>query len=444
MEVDAVLGLSVTPSAVGVILVEGPDDDGNSADQAAFEIFGGRRSTPSQRSEETAAAVLRTEELAADRGRRLACIGVTWSEESHGEAALLLKTLGDCGFDNVLPVSFLEASEALAWGVADVLGYDVTAVCVIESSTAIALFVHQSEGAVQTAVNHGIGSEEALIHWLHAVFCRVDWPPQALVVVSAGGAVDELLPRLEGLLSVPVYAPAGSELALARGAALAWTHNADFGLDDHVESFDRAPRHRRRIGQTGALAMLAAGAVTFVVSLSAAVSMQLAPTDSTPAESPTGSVPEAAAAVSPLPPAPPPPATPAAERWAAPVPEQAAPPVQAPVDPPAVLVETPGPPQAPVFDEPAPAAVPEAAAPVAAPEGAPPVVAPEVAPPPPGLVPAEPPPVPEERPGLLRRIKDRLAAIGNDDAVPPPPPPPAPGMPPPPPEALPPAPPPPA
>ncbi|MGV0800764.1 hypothetical protein ABQF26_27610, partial [Mycolicibacterium elephantis] len=136
----------MTPSAVGVILVEGPDDDGNSADQAAFEIFGGRRSTPSQRSEETAAAVLRTEELAADRGRRLACIGVTWSEESHGEAALLLKTLGDCGFDNVLPVSFLEASEALAWGVADVLGYDVTAVCVIESSTAIALFVHQSEG----------------------------------------------------------------------------------------------------------------------------------------------------------------------------------------------------------------------------------------------------------------------------------------------------------
>ncbi|RWA22085.1 hypothetical protein MELE44368_13670 [Mycolicibacterium elephantis DSM 44368] len=432
MEVDAVLGLSVTPSAVGVILVEGPDDDGNSADQAAFEIFGARRSTPLQRSEETAAAVLRTEELAADRGRRLACIGVTWSEESHSEAALLLKTLGNCGFDNVLPVSFLEASEALAWGVADVLGYDVTAVCVIESSTAIALFVHQSEGAVQTAVHHGIDSEEALIRWLHAVFCRVDWPPQALVVVSAGGAADELLPRLEGVLSVPVYAPAGSELALARGAALAWTHNADFGLDDHVEPADhRAPRRRRRIGHTGALAMLAAGAVTFVVSLSAAVSMRLAPTDSTPAESrsATGSVPEAAVAVSPIPPAPPPSATPTAGRWAAPVPEQTPPPAQ---DPLAVLVETPEPPQAPVFDGPAPAAFPEAA---------PPMAAPEAAPPPPGLAPAEPAPVPEERPGLLRRIKDRLAAIG-DDAVPPPPP--APVMPPPPPEALPPAPPPPA
>lgn len=277
---DAVLGLSVTPSAVGVILVEGPDDDGNSADHTAFEIVGGRRPTPLQRSEETAAAVLRTEDLAADRGQRLACIGVTWSEDSHTEAALLLKTLGDCGFDNVLPVSLLEASEALAWGVADAIGYDVTAVCVLESSTAIALIVHSGEGAVQTAVHHGIDSEEALIDWLHAVFCRVDWPPEALVMVSAGSGIDELLPRLEEALSVPVFAPAGSEVALARGAALASAHHTEFSPDEHYHAADnRAPQRRRRIGQTGALAMLAAGAVTFVVSLSIAVGMALAPAD---------------------------------------------------------------------------------------------------------------------------------------------------------------------
>lgn len=396
---DAVLGLSVTPSAVGVILVEGPDDDGNAADHAAFEIFGGRRSTPLQRSEETAAAVLRTEELAAERGQRLSCIGVTWSEDSHTEAALLLKTLGDCGFDNVLPVSLLESSEALAWGVADVIGYDVTAVCVIESSTAIALIVHNSEGAVQTAVNHGIDSEEALIRWLSAVFCRVDWPPQALVMVSAGSAIDDLLPRLEGVLSVPVFAPAGSELALARGAALASAHDTGFTIDD-FEAADRAPRHRQRIGQTGPLAMLAAGALTFVVSLSIAVSMELAPTDAPPTESRPAatSAPEAAAAVSPMPPAPPP-AAPVAQPRSAPVVEARPPSAQPPVAPPEGPAEV--------------AEVPQEI----------PAVPPDI-PPAPGLVPAEPTPVPQERPGLLRRIKDRLSEIGNNDVPPPPPPPP--------------------
>ncbi|MFC3777148.1 DUF7159 family protein [Mycolicibacterium holsaticum] len=308
---DAVLGLSVTPSAVGVILVEGPDDDGRTVDHTAFEIFGARRATPLQRSEQTAAAVLRTEELAAERGQRLSCIGVTWSEDSSTEAALLLKTLGDCGFDNVLPVSLLESSEALAWGVADVIGYDVTAVCVIEATTAITLIVHNSEGAVQTAVSHGIDSEQALIRWLSAVFCRVDWPPQALVMVSAGSGIDDLLPRLEEVLAVPVFAPAGSELALARGAAMASAHDPELAIDDFGAPASRAPRRRRRIGQTAPLAMLAAGAVAFVVSLSIAVSMELAPTDAAPTEPRPAvtSAPEAAAAVSPMPPAPPPPAS---------------------------------------------------------------------------------------------------------------------------------------
>ena len=39
-------------------------------------------------------------------------------------------------------------------------------------------------------------------------------------------------------------------------------------------------------------------------------------------------------------------------------------------------------------------------------------------PPAPGLVPAVPTPVPEQRPGILRRIKDRLSNVGRDDAAP--------------------------
>ena len=57
---DAVLGLSVTPSAVGLVLVEGQDADGSTVDGEAFEIVSGRHATPLQTSERAPAAVLRT------------------------------------------------------------------------------------------------------------------------------------------------------------------------------------------------------------------------------------------------------------------------------------------------------------------------------------------------------------------------------------------------
>ena len=212
---------------------------------------------------------------------------MTWSDDADTEASLLLKSLTECGFDNVVPVRLPEATEALAWGIAEVIGYEVTAVCVIEPETVIMLIVHGSEGAVQTAVNHAIDTEEALLRWLSAVFTRADWGPEALVVVGSGGDLDALMPRLETVLSVPVFAPAEAELALARGAALASAHNSDeFMQMDRVAA--RAPRVRRRpLAQTGPLAMLVAGAVTFVVSVSVAVSLEMAPEKDAASSEPT-------------------------------------------------------------------------------------------------------------------------------------------------------------
>ena len=192
---DAVLGLSVTPSAVGLVLVEGQDADGSTVDREAFEIVSGRHSTPLDTSEKAAAAVLRTEAIAANRGQRLHSIGVTWSDGADAEASLLLKSLNDCGFDNVVPIRLPEATEALAWGIAEVIGYDVTAVCVIEPDTVITLIVHAGEGAVQTAVNHAINTEEDLLRWLSAVFTRADWQPEALVAVGSGSDLHGGVPR---------------------------------------------------------------------------------------------------------------------------------------------------------------------------------------------------------------------------------------------------------
>ena len=422
---DAVLGLSVTPSAVGLVLVEGQDADGATVDGGAFEIRPGRRSTPMQTCEQAAAAVRRTEAIAATHGHRLHSIGVTWSDDADIEASLLLKSLTDCGFDNVVPVRLPEATEALAWGVAEVIGEDITAVCLIEPESVIALIVHTREGAVQTAVNRSIDSEEALVRWLSTVFTRADWRPQALVVVGSGGDVDALMPRLEAVLSVPVFAPAEAELALARGAALASAHTDELIFaddmhvhDTHLQRMYHREEHRpsrtakRRSGQAGPLAMLVAGAVTFVVSVSVAISMEITPRkDMAPPEARPAakSSPEAAAADA-VPLAPP------RRALSTPIVDSPlAPPPEAPVDDAPPPVELPAEPETGVTDlavAPVDALPPEAQVPPVpgAPiEGLPPdpaAVAPPVAP-----VPAEPPTIRE-------RIRDRLSGLGGGDAPP--------------------------
>jgi hypothetical protein len=425
--VDAVLGLSVTPSAVGLVLVEGQDADGATMDRDAFEVGSRGRSSALQTSEKAAAAVLRSEAIAATRGHRLHSIGVTWSDDARAEASLLLKSLTDSGFDNVVPVRLPVATEALARGIAEVIGYDTTAVCVIEPETVIALIVHTRDGAVQTAVNHAIVTEEDLIRWLSAVFTRADWQPEALVVVGSGGD-DEIMPILEDALSVPVFAPAEAQLALARGAALASARNVDFVFTDAASDFgERRPlgRRRRPLAQTGPLALLAAGLLTFTVSLSVAVGLELAPkkdaamSEPRPAAKPS---PEMPAALTHLPPPVAIPPAPVVEALPPSAPE--APPVEVPP----VYSETPASiPEAPVAISDAPAVD---GVPPEAPAAPPP---PEAAPIPPEQLAPPVAPAPAERPGILGRIRDRLHGVSRDQEVQPapepaPPPPDAPPL----------------
>jgi hypothetical protein len=417
--VDAVLGLSVTPSAVGLVLVEGQDADGATVDRDAFEVGVRGRCSAVQTSEQAAAAVMRSEAVAATHGHRLHSIGVTWSDDANAEASLLLKSLSDSGFDNVVAVRLPEATEALARGIAEVIGYGTTAVCVLEPETVIALIVHLHDGSVQTSVNRRIVTEEDLVRWLSTLFTRADWQPEALVMVGSGGD-DELMPVLERALSVPVFAPAEAQLALARGAAMASAQNVESTFADEAHHFEqhRSEEPRRRpLRQAGPLALLVAGVLTFTVSASVAVSLQLVPRKDV-----ASSDPRPAAKVSPEPPA-------VVTQMQAPLPA-APPPV---VAPPAEATPAEAPPP-PVYSE-TPVSLPDV--PAVAPDAAPPVegdpVDPAAGPPPessslpPEQLPPPVAPVPAERPGIISRIRDRL----HRDDVPPPAdaPPPAPAEP---------------
>jgi hypothetical protein len=417
--VDAVLGLSVTPSAVGLVLVEGLDADGATVDRDAFEVRSRGHSTALQTSEKAAAAVLRSEAIAATHGHRLHSIGVTWSDDADAEASLLLKSLTDSGFANVMAVRLPDATAALARGIAEVIGFDTTAVCVLEPDTVIALIVHVRDGSVQTAVNHAIVTEEDLIRWLSAVFTRAEWQPEALVMVGSGGD-DEMMPILEDALSVPVFAPAEAQLALARGAALVSAQNVDFAFIDGADNVSgvsgvdarRPAGHRRRqLAQTGPVALLVAGALTFTVSLSVAVSLELAPKKDVATSEPRAAAktsPEAPAAVTQLRLPVAIPTAPVVEPLPASAPE--APPVE--VAPPPVYSETPA--NIPEAPEAVSVAPPDAGPPPDAPAPTPP---PEAAPLPPEQLTPPVAPVPVERPGILSRIRDRLHGGASSDVV---------------------------
>ncbi|RDH79149.1 hypothetical protein DVS77_06765 [Mycolicibacterium moriokaense] len=415
---DAVLGLSMTPTTVGLVLVEGHEADGATMDKDEFAVHDRGLVSAVNTSEKAAAAVLRTEAIAAARGHRLHSIGVTWSEDADTEASLLLESLSESGFDNVVAVRLPEATEALARGIADVIGYEITAVCVIEPDAVVVLVVDTRDGGVQTAVNHAVTTDEDLARWLSAIFAQAEWQPQALVLVGSGSDLDAITPHLEEVLAVPVFVPAEAQLALARGAAIASTHGPEyFGAESgdnsgRVATSTRRPSLFPRVGAAGA--MLGVGVVTFVVSGSLAIGMQLTAGESAkPVEKPSAaSAPNPPAAVKAVRPAP---AAPTPTIQAA-LPLPAPPPAEPP--PPPVYDEQPVPvadamaPDAPAPDSQAPAdgAAPDSAL---APNGVP--LPPGVTDPAPGLVPAPVTPVPEQSGGFLGRIRERLSSIGKPD-----------------------------
>lgn len=401
---DTVLGLSMTPTTVGLVLVEGDGIDGATKGHDAFEVRRGGFS-PVTTSEFVAEALSRTQAIAG--GQRLQSIGVTWSDDASVEASLLLDSLADSGFHNVVPIRLPEATEAFARGIGQVIGADVTAVCVVEPDAVVALVVDTVRDAVQTAVNYDLETEQDLIGWLSELLARTEWQPDGLVLLGSGDEFDTIARDLEQILGIPVLAPAEAELALARGAALASVNSVGLFDDPEFALPIPAPTRRRPSAtQRAPMALLAGGVLAFVVSASVAVGLELVPERVTPtvhrdvvntAETPA------------LRPAAPPPAPAAPPQVLPAVPDE--PSQSAP--PPDTLSE-PAPEQAPqtamTMDPVEPA--PDASAP-ADPAAAPPVDAAAALPAP---TEAAVPPVSDAKPSLRTRILERLADLHNEPA----------------------------
>lgn len=272
---DTVLGLSMTPTTVGLVLVEGDGIDGATKGHDAFEVRRGGFS-PVTTSEFVAEALSRTQAIAG--GQRLQSIGVTWSDDASVEASLLLDSLADSGFDNVIPIRLPEATEAFARGIGQVIGSDVTAVCVVEPEAVVTLIVDAHEGAVQTAISHELQTDHDLIGWLSDLLSNSEWQPDGLVLLGSGDGLESIARRLEQVAGIPVFAPAEAELALARGAALA-SVNGIGAFDDPLFALPALPVAPRRESKAlrSVTVLLAGAVVAFVASASVAVGLELLP-----------------------------------------------------------------------------------------------------------------------------------------------------------------------
>jgi hypothetical protein len=222
--VEIVLGVSMTPTTVRMVLVEGEKGDGLTVDHDVFDITAVDGAATSSAPDQVIAAILGTQESAASGGHHLMSTGVTWSD--HAEAATLRDALAARRIDDVHLVSELHAAGALAQAVGRTVGYRTTALMFIERDTATLSVVETADGSIVKVDSKSLHSDDAMavLSDMVASLQTHASQPEGMFVVGSGVDVATVKEHLEQLVSMPVSAPDEPELALARGAALAAAH----------------------------------------------------------------------------------------------------------------------------------------------------------------------------------------------------------------------------
>lgn len=461
---DIVLGVSMEPATVRLVLVEGENADGVTVEEDNFEVAAGETAV-----DQVIAALIGTREGAVEGGYQLLSTGVTWTDPA--DVAALRAELAARDVGSVMLVSPLLAAAALAQTVGFALDYSHIAMLFVEVGHATLAVVDVADGSIVDL--HRQPFEAA--HELATMVAGLDAPgsrSDGVFVIGCGVDIVGIKPLLEAATSLAVNGPEEPVMALARGAALASANaplfasstaalayaldpgtgevnpraltpsyldvcaNAELGAlaysalddpDDHADEHDRA-RRRRPLAMTGsAVAGIAAfAAAVLVVSLTSDVR----PTAATQASPPATQVlPHEEFPISSLLP---PVAAPVAEEAPPPAaPPVVAPPVaQPPVAQPPVVQPAPKPP--PTVANMAPAPAPprrqptrQAAPPVQTPvQQAPAPSAPPAAVPPPAPEPATPP-----TPIMTMYLHVPFFTIPIPIYPPSPPPPPEPGPP---------------
>ncbi len=226
---DIVLGVSMAPETVRMVLVEGAGAGGVTVDQADLQVPGVAAA------DQVIEAILGTRESAAESGYQVKSSGVTWTDQT--DAAALRNALAAHKIENVMLVSAFTAAAALAQAVGSATNCARTALLFVERTGATLAVVDTSDGSIADVHRKPLpSSDDAALAELAAMVASVesmDARPDGVFLVGSGVDIPLTKPALEAATSLSVTAPEEPEMALARGAAPA-SANEHFGAPSTV------------------------------------------------------------------------------------------------------------------------------------------------------------------------------------------------------------------
>jgi hypothetical protein len=228
--VDLVLGMSMAPSTVRMVLVEGKNGDGATIDQDGFPVATAANTgnAPTLTAANQAmAAILGTQEGATQEGYRLSSTGVTCADPLEADA--LRDALAAHRMENIMLVSAFLAAAALAQSFGTAIGYAHTGLLFIEPECATVAVIDSTNGSITDVRKASLPDDDtdavAELTALAADVGSLTPSPQGLFVVGSDGVdVGLIKAELEAATPLTVSAPTEPGSALARGAALASAH----------------------------------------------------------------------------------------------------------------------------------------------------------------------------------------------------------------------------
>ncbi len=230
---DIVLGVSMAPETVRMVLVEGEAAGGVTVDQDGFNLAGD--ATAVAAAHQVIATILGTRESAAVGGYQLRSSGVTWTDPA--EAAALRDALVAHKVESVMLVSAFMAAAALAQSVGSATNCARTALLFVEPTIATLAVVDTSDGSIADVRRQPLPSgDDAALAKLAAMVSSAESMkarPDGVFVVGSDVDIPLIKPTLEAATSLSVTTPEEPEMALARGAALA-AANAELGAPPTV------------------------------------------------------------------------------------------------------------------------------------------------------------------------------------------------------------------
>jgi hypothetical protein len=217
---DIVLGVSMAPTSVRMLLVEGENADGVTIEDNQFDIADDDAAETLSAADQVISAILGTREGATEAGHELTSTGVTWTDPV--DAAALHEALATRKIENVMLVSAFMAAAALAQTVGNIVGDHYTALLFLERDTATLAIVDAADGAISDVHKELIpGDSVAELAGMLAGLDELETRPQSVFIVGTGVDIAAIKPQLETLTALPVTAAEEPETALAWGAALA-------------------------------------------------------------------------------------------------------------------------------------------------------------------------------------------------------------------------------